>query len=85
MYCFYIRRLDGAPATIEVLGEIVDAVKVIDSHMEVYMDGGIRKGLDVYRALAIGKCVEIKQFIIIYFLVVRGDLLYRVYYSVGLT
>ena len=54
---FHIRLLDGAPATIEVLGEIVDAVKVIDSHMEVYMDGGIRKGLDVYRALAIGKLV----------------------------
>ena len=52
---FSSRLLDGAPATIEVLGGIVDAVKVIDSHMEVYMDGGIRKGLDVYRALAIGK------------------------------
>ena len=54
---FYVRLLDGAPATIEVLGEIVDAVKAIDSHLEVYMDGGIRKGLDVYRALAIGKYV----------------------------
>ena len=59
MFLFFlyvsVRLLDGAPSTIEVLGEIVDAAKAIDSHMEVYMDGGIRKGLDVYRALAIGK------------------------------
>jgi L-lactate dehydrogenase (cytochrome) len=45
------RQLDGAPSSIEVLPEIVDAV---GSKMEVLMDGGIRSGQDVMRALALG-------------------------------
>ena len=35
------RQLDGVPATIEVLPEIVEAV---NQRCEVYMDGGIRRG-----------------------------------------
>jgi L-lactate dehydrogenase (cytochrome) len=45
------RQLDGAPSSIEVLPEIVDAV---GSKMEVLFDGGIRSGQDVMRALALG-------------------------------
>lgn len=45
------RQLDGAPSSIEVLPEIVDAV---GSTMEVMFDGGIRSGQDVMRALALG-------------------------------
>jgi L-lactate dehydrogenase (cytochrome) len=45
------RQLDGAPSTIEALPEIVDAV---GSQIEVLMDGGIRSGQDVMRALALG-------------------------------
>ncbi|HKS20594.1 MAG TPA: alpha-hydroxy acid oxidase [Bradyrhizobium sp.] len=45
------RQLDGAPSSIEVLPEIVDAV---GSKMEVMFDGGIRTGMDVMRALALG-------------------------------
>jgi L-lactate dehydrogenase (cytochrome) len=45
------RQLDGAPSSIEVLPEIVDAV---GSKMEVMFDGGIRSGQDVMRALALG-------------------------------
>jgi len=45
------RQLDGAPSSIEVLPEIVDAV---GSHMEIMFDGGIRSGQDVMRALALG-------------------------------
>jgi len=45
------RQLDGAPSSIEVLPEIVDAV---GSQMEVMFDGGIRSGQDVVRALALG-------------------------------
>jgi L-lactate dehydrogenase (cytochrome) len=45
------RQLDGAPSSIEVLPEIVDAV---GTHIEVLMDGGIRSGQDVMRALALG-------------------------------
>jgi L-lactate dehydrogenase (cytochrome) len=45
------RQLDGAPSSIEVLPEIVDAV---GSKMEVLFDGGIRSGQDLMRALALG-------------------------------
>jgi L-lactate dehydrogenase (cytochrome) len=45
------RQLDGAPSSIEVLPEIVDAV---GDKIEVMFDGGIRSGQDVMRALALG-------------------------------
>ncbi|XP_038051631.1 hydroxyacid oxidase 1-like [Patiria miniata] len=46
------RQLDGVPAPIDVLAEIVNAVR--GSSVEVYVDGGIRKGTDVLKALALG-------------------------------
>ncbi|MBI3684428.1 MAG: alpha-hydroxy-acid oxidizing protein [Acidobacteria bacterium] len=45
------RYLDGDPATIEVLPEIVDAV---GNRGVVLIDGGFRRGTDVLKALAIG-------------------------------
>ena len=45
------RQLDGAPSSIEVLPEIVDAV---GSQMEIMFDGGIRTGMDLVRAMALG-------------------------------
>lgn len=45
------RVLDQCPATAEVLEEIVDAV---DGTMKVFVDGGIRSGTDVFKALALG-------------------------------
>ena len=45
------RYLDGAPATIEVLPEIVDAV---GGKIPVLIDGGFRRGTDVMKALAMG-------------------------------
>ncbi len=45
------RQLEGAPATVRVLPEVVDAV---GSRIEVLVDGGIRRGGDVVKALALG-------------------------------
>ena len=45
------RQLDGARSSISALPEIVDAV---GSRVEVLMDGGIRSGQDVLKALALG-------------------------------
>ncbi|KFO97324.1 Hydroxyacid oxidase 2 [Calypte anna] len=51
------RQLDGGLATIDALVEIVEAVQ---GRAEVYLDGGIRKGSDILKALALGaKCVFI--------------------------
>ena len=45
------RQLDGAPSSIEALPPIVEAV---GSRIEVWMDGGIRSGQDVLKAVALG-------------------------------
>ena len=45
------RQLDGAQSSIEALPAIVDAV---GSRIEVHMDGGIRSGQDVLKAVALG-------------------------------
>lgn len=45
------RVLDQCPATAEVLPAIVDAV---GGKMKVFVDGGIRSGTDVFKALALG-------------------------------
>jgi 4-hydroxymandelate oxidase len=46
------RQLDGAIATLDALPEIVSAVA--DTHLDVIVDGGIRRGTDVIKALALG-------------------------------
>ncbi|XP_021935507.1 peroxisomal (S)-2-hydroxy-acid oxidase GLO5 isoform X2 [Zootermopsis nevadensis] len=45
------RQVDFTPASIEVLPEIV---KAVNGQCEVYLDGGIRQGTDVFKALALG-------------------------------
>lgn len=45
------RQLDGVSASIEALLEVVEAV---NARCEVYMDGGIRRGTDILKALACG-------------------------------
>ncbi len=45
------RQLEGAPATIRVLPEVVEAV---GSSAEVLLDGGVRRGTHVVKALALG-------------------------------
>jgi isopentenyl diphosphate isomerase/L-lactate dehydrogenase-like FMN-dependent dehydrogenase len=45
------RQLDGVPASLDVLEEVVDAV---GGRAEVLLDGGVRRGTDVLKALALG-------------------------------
>ena len=45
------RQLDGAIATADALPEVVEAAR---DALEVYVDGGVRRGSDVLRALALG-------------------------------
>jgi isopentenyl diphosphate isomerase/L-lactate dehydrogenase-like FMN-dependent dehydrogenase len=45
------RQLDGVPASLDMLPEVVDSV---GDQVEVLMDGGIRRGTDVLTALALG-------------------------------
>lgn len=45
------RQLDGAPSSISQLKTIVNAV---EEHIEIHIDGGIRSGQDVLKAVALG-------------------------------
>lgn len=45
------RQLDTVPATMDVLAEVVDAVR---GSVDVLLDGGVRRGTDVVKALALG-------------------------------
>jgi isopentenyl diphosphate isomerase/L-lactate dehydrogenase-like FMN-dependent dehydrogenase len=45
------RQLDGVPASVDALAEVAEAV---DGRAEVYLDGGVRRGTDVLKALALG-------------------------------
>ena len=45
------RVLDQCPATAEVLPEIVEAV---GGKLKIFVDGGIRTGMDIFKALALG-------------------------------
>lgn len=45
------RQLDGVPASIEALPEIVEAVR---GRCQVFVDGGFSNGADIFKALALG-------------------------------
>ncbi len=45
------RQLDSVSASIEALPEVVE---VVEGRCEVYLDGGIRRGTDILKALALG-------------------------------
>lgn len=45
------RQLDGCLATIDVLPEVIDAVQ---GTIPVFLDGGVRRGTDILKALALG-------------------------------
>lgn len=64
------RQLDGAPSSISVLSEVVDAVS---DRCEVLFDGGVQSGQDILKALALGArgCLIGKAFL--YALAAQGE------------
>jgi isopentenyl diphosphate isomerase/L-lactate dehydrogenase-like FMN-dependent dehydrogenase len=48
------RQIDGVPASISMLRAAVDAV---EGRAPVILDGGVRRGIDVFKALAVGRPV----------------------------
>ncbi|KAL5720423.1 (S)-2-hydroxy-acid oxidase [Ranunculus cassubicifolius] len=64
------RQLDHAPATITVLEEVVQAVR---GKVPVLFDGGIRRGTDIFKALALGAQAVLIGRPVIYGLAARGE------------
>ena len=64
------RQLDGAPSSISALPAIVAAV---GSRIEVWMDGGIRSGQDVLKAVALGAKGTLLGRAYVYGLGARGE------------
>jgi 4-hydroxymandelate oxidase len=64
------RQLDTAPATCEVLPQVVEAAGDL---CEVYVDGGIRRGSDVLKAIALGARAVLVGRPILWGLTVNGE------------
>ena len=64
------RQLDTAPATCEALPHVVDAAADL---CEIYVDGGIRRGSDVLKAIALGARAVLVGRAILWGLCVAGE------------
>ena len=64
------RQLDTAPATCEVLPHVAEAV---GDRCEIYVDGGIRRGSDVLKAIALGARAVLVGRPILWGLTVNGE------------
>ncbi|XP_025886019.1 peroxisomal (S)-2-hydroxyacid oxidase GLO4 isoform X2 [Solanum lycopersicum] len=64
------RQLDYAPATISVLEEVVHAVQ---GKVPVFFDGGVRRGTDIFKALALGAKAVLIGRAVIYGLAAKGE------------
>lgn len=64
------RQLDRVPASLDALPEVVEAV---GDRCEVLMDGGIRRGVDVVTALALGAKAVLTGRPVLWGLAVRGE------------
>jgi isopentenyl diphosphate isomerase/L-lactate dehydrogenase-like FMN-dependent dehydrogenase len=64
------RQLDGVAASLDALPEVVEAV---GERVEVLVDGGVRRGTDVVKALALGARAVLVGRPIVWGLAVRGE------------
>jgi isopentenyl diphosphate isomerase/L-lactate dehydrogenase-like FMN-dependent dehydrogenase len=64
------RQLDGVPASLDVLPEVVEAA---GGRVEVLLDGGIRRGIDVLKALALGARATLSGRSVLWGLAAEGE------------
>ncbi|PYK29985.1 MAG: hypothetical protein DME57_08445 [Verrucomicrobia bacterium] len=64
------RQLDTAPATCEVLPHVVD---LVGERCEIYVDGGVRRGSDVLKAIALGARAVLVGRPVLWGLTVEGE------------
>src|SRR6185312_7807636 len=64
------RQLDGVPASLDALPEIAE---VVDGSLEVLLDGGVRRGTDVLKALALGARAVLAGRAVVWGLAVGGE------------
>jgi 4-hydroxymandelate oxidase len=64
------RQLDGVSATLDALEEVIEAV---DGRIEVLLDGGVRRGVDVLKAVALGARAVLIGRAMVWGLAVRGE------------
>ncbi|KAJ2810293.1 hypothetical protein H4S07_002749 [Coemansia furcata] len=64
------RQLDGALASIDALPQVVAAAR---DKIEVYMDGGVRRGTDIFKALALGARAVFVARPVLWGLAYKGD------------
>jgi isopentenyl diphosphate isomerase/L-lactate dehydrogenase-like FMN-dependent dehydrogenase len=64
------RQLDGVPPALDVVPEVADAV---GERVEVLVDGGIRRGTDVLKALALGARATLSGRAVLFGLAARGE------------
>jgi len=64
------RQLDGVPASIDALPQVVE---VVAGRVEVLLDSGVRRGVDVLRAVALGARAVLVGRPVVYALAVGGE------------
>jgi isopentenyl diphosphate isomerase/L-lactate dehydrogenase-like FMN-dependent dehydrogenase len=64
------RQLDSVPAALDVLPEVVEAV---GQRVEVLLDGGVRRGTDVLKALALGARATLSGRAVLFGLAAGGE------------
>jgi isopentenyl diphosphate isomerase/L-lactate dehydrogenase-like FMN-dependent dehydrogenase len=64
------RQLDGVAAGITVLPEVVEAV---EGRIPVIVDGGVRRGTDIFRAIALGAAAAMTARPVCWGLAVNGE------------
>jgi isopentenyl diphosphate isomerase/L-lactate dehydrogenase-like FMN-dependent dehydrogenase len=64
------RQLDGVPATLDALPEVVETV---EGRLPVLLDGGVRRGTDVVKALALGAQATLAGRPFVWGLAVNGE------------